>query len=86
MEICKNRPSNMDIQIRGTHLEQVHRFRYLGTIIQANGGCDEGIKARLAMGRMAFEKKKRTAEQRIEYKDQKQNHQDLRMEYSYVCM
>ena len=58
MEICKNRPSNMDIQIRGTHLEQVHRFRYLGTIIQANGGCDEEIKARLAMGRMAFEKKK----------------------------
>ena len=65
MEIGKHRSSNVDIQIRGTRLEQVHRFRYLGTILQANGGCDEEIKARLAMGRIAFEKRREL----LEYKD-----------------
>ena len=58
MEISKNEASNLDIQVRGTRLEQVQRFRYLGTIIQANGGIDEEIKARLAMGSLALEKRK----------------------------
>jgi hypothetical protein len=58
MQISKYGISNLDIQIRGKRLEQVVRFTYLGTIIQADGGNEEEIKARLAMGRLAFEKRK----------------------------
>ena len=58
MEISKNEANDLDIQVRGTRLEQVQRFRYLGTIIQANGGIDEENKVRLAIGRLALEKRK----------------------------
>ena len=39
-------------------MKQVQRFRYLGTVIQADGGNDEEIRTRLAMGRLAFGKRK----------------------------
>lgn len=58
MHISKSIGDKLDIQIRGTQLEQVHRFRYLGSIIQSDGRTNEEIKARLAMGRLAFGRKK----------------------------
>ena len=36
----------------------MQRFRYLRTIIQSNGGIDEEIKARLAMGLLALKTRK----------------------------
>lgn len=39
-------------------MKQVQRFRYLGTVIQADGGNDDEIRTRLAMGRLAFGKRK----------------------------
>ena len=68
MKISKQGTGNLDIQIRGKRLEQVQRFRYLGSIIQADGGNGEEIKARLAMGRLAFQKRKELLSKGLETK------------------
>lgn len=47
------------IELGGHRLQQVDRFRYLGSLITADGRSCEEIKARIAMGKVAFEEKRR---------------------------
>ena len=44
------------IKINGTTLEQVHQFKYLGTIITSDGRCQTEVKGRIA--KTTFQKMK----------------------------
>ena len=46
------------ILIDAQKVEQVKRFKYLGSVITEDGHCDDDIRSRIAMGKAAFMEKK----------------------------
>ena len=58
MKISRSGRGEIDIKINGIRLEQVEKFKYLGTIIQSDGRNDAEIRTRVAMAKSAFIKKK----------------------------
>ena len=51
-------PSPVTITIDQKQLENVKCFKYLGSVLTANGRCTCEIKSRIAMAKAAFNKKK----------------------------
>ena len=49
-----NANSTSPIVMNGNILEEVDNFRYLGSVLDKNGGTDEDIKARIGKARTAF--------------------------------
>lgn len=47
-----------NININGNILKQVHKFKYLGTLITSDGRCNTEIKARICQAKTAFQKMK----------------------------
>ena len=45
--------------VEGHIVEQVAKFKYLGSIIEADGRCEGEIKARIGMAKDAFGKRKK---------------------------
>ena len=51
-------PSPVTIMIGQKQLENVECFNYLSSILTNDGRCTRGIKSRIAMAKVAFNKKK----------------------------
>jgi hypothetical protein len=58
MKISKKDNSKLKIIIDGQCVEQVKKFKYLGSLITEDGRCETEVKARIAMGKDAFSKRK----------------------------
>ena len=58
MKICKSGNGAININVKGQQLEQVERFKYLGSVIQSNGKNNNEIRTRIAMAKAAFTKRK----------------------------
>ena len=52
MVVSRNGGKSVNIVIDGKKVEQVTKFRYLGTLISEDGRCLDEAKARIAMGKM----------------------------------
>ena len=48
----------INTNIEGNILKQVHRFNYLGTIITSDGRCSTDIRNRISQAKVAFQKMK----------------------------
>ena len=48
----------MHNKTKGSPLKQVNKFKYLGTMITADGRCETEIKSRIAQSKAAFQKMK----------------------------
>ena len=54
-KVMKANTKNVDpIQLRGTDIEEVSQFTYLGSIIDQSGGTDKDVKMRIGKARTAF--------------------------------
>ena len=51
-------PSEINIALDGTRLDQVDRFKYLGSTLTADGKSSNEIKTRIAMAKTAFVKRR----------------------------
>jgi hypothetical protein len=58
MRVARTGGSTVTINIDGVRVEQVRKFKYLGSIITEDGRCDDEIKARIAIAKDAFNKRK----------------------------
>ena len=58
MRISKTGEGDVTLFVEGQIVEQVAKFKYLGSIIEADGRCEGEIKARIGMGKDAFGKRK----------------------------
>ena len=45
-----NKQKDSEIRLGGTVLKQVEKFKYLGSVSDARGGCDKDVDARVAQG------------------------------------
>ena len=59
MVISKKEGVKCSIKLNEVELEQVSRYKYLGSLIMEDGRCEEELKARIAMAQAAFCKIKR---------------------------
>ena len=51
-----NENIRVNIRLNGEELEQVERFKYLGSYITRDGRCEEEIRMRINMAKDAFQK------------------------------
>ena len=51
----------MNITVEGQSVEQVSKFRYLGSLILEDGRCLDDVKTRIGMAKDAFNKRKEAA-------------------------
>ena len=58
MLVSKSVGGAVNIVVEGQIVEQVKKFRYLGAIITEDGRCEAEVKARIAMAKDAFSKRK----------------------------
>ena len=58
MLVSKSVGGAVNIVVEGHIVEQVKKFRYLGAIITEDGRCEAEVKARIAMAKDAFSKRK----------------------------
>ena len=58
MLVSKSVGGTVNIVVEGQIVEQVKKFRYLGAIITDDGRCEAEVKARIAMAKDAFSKRK----------------------------
>ena len=49
----------MDIVVGASRVKQVKKFRYLGSLVNEEGCCSDEIRGRIAMAKVAFNKRKR---------------------------
>ena len=57
MEVTKKKESlASSINVEGVTIEQVTKFRYLGSLVSENGKCDAEIKVRIGMAKTNFGK------------------------------
>jgi hypothetical protein len=56
MKIGKEVEEQIQITINGNTLEQVHKFKYLGSILSEDGRSEKEIRTRIAMAKEAFNK------------------------------
>ena len=48
----------MNITVQGQGVEQVGKFRYLGSLISEDGRCLDDVKTRIGMAKDSFNKRK----------------------------
>jgi len=65
MRMSRSGKGNIKILIDGQLVEQVTKFKYLGSLISGDGRCEAEIKARAAMARDTFSKRKELLTQKM---------------------
>ena len=55
----KEKEENMDVKINDKKLKEVKEFKYLGSMITSQGGCEKEIKTRIGMAKTAFERNRK---------------------------
>ena len=60
MRIARRQGPPINLLIGNETLEEVNHFKYLGSIITREGTCCMEIKSRIAQGKVAFERERRT--------------------------
>jgi len=58
MRISREGGGEVNIYINGEKVQQVNKFKYLGSLITEDGRCDVEIKCRIAMAKEAFNKRR----------------------------
>jgi hypothetical protein len=58
MRISKSGEGIISLYLNNQQIEQVKKFKYLGSIITADGRCQEEIRTRISMAKTAFNKRK----------------------------
>src|SRR6476469_6660968 len=58
MVVSRNGGERMNITVEGQSVEQVSKFRYLGSLISEDGRCLDDVKTRIGMAEDAFNKRK----------------------------
>ena len=58
MVVAKTTGKVIDIRIEGQKIQQVKRFKYLGSLITEDGRSIEDVKARIGMAKVAFSNRK----------------------------
>ena len=58
MVVSRTEGKTVNILIEGQKVEQVKKFKYLGTVISEDGRCIDDVKQRIAMGKEAFNKRR----------------------------
>ena len=58
MKVSRNGGGVVNINVEGKRIEQVQQFRYLGSLITEDGRCESEIRARIAMAKTEFNKRK----------------------------
>src|SRR6478609_12099134 len=58
MVVSRNGGERVNTTIEGQSVEQVNKFRYLGSLISEDGRCLDNVKTRIGMEKDAFNKRK----------------------------
>ena len=58
MVVSRKGEGTVSIIVEGQRVEQVERFKYLGSVITEDGRCIEDVKQRIGMANDAFNKRK----------------------------
>ena len=58
MVVSRKGEGTVSIIVEGQRVEQVERFKYLGSVITEDGRCIEDVKQRIGMAKDAFNKRK----------------------------
>ena len=58
MRVSKQGGGNVNIVLNEERIRQVAQFCYLGSLIADNGSCGKEIRARIAMAKTAFNRRK----------------------------
>jgi len=58
MVVSRNGGERVNITVKGHSVEQVSKFRYLGSLISKDGRCLHDVKTRFGMAKDAFNKRK----------------------------
>src|SRR6476469_4375136 len=58
MVVSRNGGERVNITVEGQSVEQVSKFRYLGSLISEDGRCLDDVKTRIGMAKDAFYKRK----------------------------
>src|SRR6476659_2256420 len=56
--VSRNGGERVNITVEGQSVEQVSKFRYLGSLISEDGRCLDNVKTRIGMAKNAFNKRK----------------------------
>ncbi|XP_063601514.1 uncharacterized protein LOC134777611 [Penaeus indicus] len=54
MAISRKESSQIEVHVDSTELEQVKKYKYLGSIFTENGKCEEEIRSRMEMAKNVF--------------------------------
>jgi hypothetical protein len=65
MVVSKKGGDSIEIKIDGHRVEQVQKFKYLGSIITEDGRCTDDVRARIGMAKEAFRKRKELLTKRM---------------------
>jgi hypothetical protein len=65
MKVSKKGGGAMNIVVNGEKIEQVTRFKYLGSWITEDGRCEVEIRARIGMAKEAFGKRRELLKRRM---------------------
>src|SRR6476469_4798053 len=57
MVVPRNGGERVNITVEGQSVEQVSKFRYLGSLISEDGRCSDDVKTRIGMANDAFNKR-----------------------------
>ena len=71
MVVCKEGKTQCTITLDNTVLEQVERYKYLGSWITENARCEEDIKARIGMAKAAFWQNKEIMRRNVRFRTKK---------------
>ena len=58
MVVSRNGGERVNTTVEGQSVEQVSKFRYLGSLISEDGRCLDDVKTRIGMAKDAFNKRK----------------------------
>src|SRR6476469_10369127 len=58
MVVSRNGGQTVNITVEGQSVEQVSKFKYLGSLISEDGRCLDDVKTRIGMAKDAFNKRK----------------------------
>src|SRR6478609_5982025 len=58
MVVSRNGGERVNITVEGQSVEQVIKFRYIGSLISEDGRCLDDVKTRIGMAKDAFHKRK----------------------------
>jgi len=58
MHISRKEGRKLTILIEGHKLDQVEQFVYLGSLVTKDGRCTKEVQRRIALGKIAFSKRK----------------------------